>query len=313
MEEKKSRKRGQGAVRKQKSVSSGKRESASRKKVTVKSAKRTPQKKESGEGFWRRLFYRQGELSSRAIWTATVLIALLYLGGTYFFFFHPYLFQREEVELRFFASQVHGLDISHHQGVIDWEKLSFAAYKDYPINFVFMKATEGGDFVDTAFPQNFASARERGLLRGAYHFFLPQVSAELQAENFIRTVRLEPGDLPPVLDVEVLGDGGTTQLQQGVRVWLTRVEAHYGVRPIIYAGYKFKLKHLNEPFFDAYPYWIAHYYVGKLKYEGEWKFWQHTDMGQIEGVDGHVDLDIFNGSLEELMQMTVKEKKVGAE
>lgn len=312
MEEKKSRKRGQATVRKPKVASAGKRETP-RKKVTGKNDKRAPQKKQGGEGFWHRMLYHEGELSSRAIWTATALIALLYLGVTYFFFFRPYLFKYEEAELHSLASQVHGLDISHHQGVIDWEKLSFAAYKDYPINFVFMKATEGGDFVDTAFPQNFASARERGLLRGAYHFFLPQVSAELQAENFIRTVRLEPGDLPPVLDVEVLGDGGTAQLQRGVRVWLTRVESHYGVRPIIYAGYKFKLRHLDDPFFDAYPYWIAHYYVGKLKYEGEWKFWQHTDMGEIEGVNGHVDLDIFNGSLEELMQMTVKADTVRAE
>lgn len=274
-----------------------------KKSASTTTRKGTPRKKSSArqKGGGR-------EVSPWVIWTATVLVAVGYLVVVYLFFFRPYMDGKQEAELDFLRPQVHGLDISHHQGHIDWEKLSLAAYKDYPINFVFMKATEGSDFVDNAFRQNFATARDCGLIRGAYHFYLPEVDAVLQAENFIRQVRLEPGDLPPVLDVEVAGKEGSAALQQGVRTWLLRVEQHYGVKPIIYASYKFKLKHLNTPFFDAYPYWIAHYYVNKLEYKGAWKFWQHTDMGRIEGVDGEVDLDIFNGNLEELVGFTIRQR-----
>lgn len=283
-----------------------------KRRTSASSSKRrgtaSPRKKQNGTGtvWWKRLFFRHGELSPWVIWGATAAVAVVYLLVVWFFFFNPYLEGKRERELFFFRPQVHGLDVSHHQGRIDWEKLSLAAYQDYPINFVFMKATEGTDFVDKTFHENFASARECGLVRGAYHFFRPDVSAELQAESFISQVRLEPGDLPPVLDVEVLGKGGRKELQQGARIWLTRVEQHYGVKPIIYASSSFRKDYLDDSFFDAYPYWIAHYYVSSLTYKGAWKFWQHTDMGKLEGVDGEVDLDIFNGNLEELMQMTLK-------
>ena len=259
-----------------------------------------------GKGFFARLFHCEGGVQPWIIWTVTACVAVAYGVAVYFFFFRPYMQGKQEAELYFLRPQVHGLDISHHQGRIDWERLSLTAYKEHPINFVFMKATEGADFVDNAFRQNFASARECGLIRGAYHFFLPQVSAEQQAENFIRQVQLEAGDLPPVLDVEVVGSGGKAELQQGVRTWLTLVEQHYGVKPVIYASYRFKQQYLSDAFFSAYPYWIAHYYVEALEYKGPWTFWQHTDLGRLEGVNGHVDLDIFNGNLEELMEFTVR-------
>ncbi|MBQ8592784.1 MAG: glycoside hydrolase family 25 protein [Bacteroidaceae bacterium] len=290
------------------SVKRGESRAASSSKKRVKP--RTSQKRRGGDeevkaSWWKRLFFRHGELSPWVVWTGTGLVALAYLLVVWFFFFNPYLEGKRERELFFHRSRVHGLDVSHHQGRIDWAKLSLAAYHDAPINFVFMKATEGGDFVDKTFQANFASARECGLVRGAYHFFRPEVSAQLQAQLFMREVRLEPGDLPPVLDVEVLGKGGREELQQGARVWLTLVEKHYGVKPIIYASSSFRQDYLNDPFFDDYPYWIAHYYVPELSYKGVWKFWQHTDMGRLDGVDGEVDLDVFNGSLEELMKMTI--------
>lgn len=254
----------------------------------------------------RSLFMRDGELAPWVIWGGVSLVGLVYLVVVYFFFFRPYLLRDEVQDIYFLRPYVHGIDISHHQGEIDWSRLSLATYRERPINFVFMKATEGGDFVDDSFRYNFAQARERGLVRGAYHFFLPDVSAEVQARNFISQVQLQPGDLPPVLDIEVMGKGGEEELQQRAATWLSIVERHYGVAPIIYASYKFKTNYLSNPPFTRYPYWIAHYYVEDLEYKGAWTFWQHTDRGRLDGIDTRVDLNIFNGNLEELMQLTIR-------
>lgn len=254
----------------------------------------------------RSLFLRDGELAPWTIWGGASLVALVYLVVVYFFFFRPYLLRDEVQDIYFIRPYVHGIDISHHQGEIDWPRLSTATYRERPINFVFMKATEGGDFVDDSFRYNFTQARECGLVRGAYHFFLPDVPADVQARNFISQVQLQPGDLPPVLDIEVLGKGGAEELQQRAATWLSIVERHYGVAPIIYASYKFKINYLSNPPFTRYPYWIAHYYVENLEYTGQWKFWQHTDRGRLDGIDNRVDLNIFNGNLEELMQLTIR-------
>lgn len=97
---------------------------------------------------------------------------------------------------------IHGIDISHHQGDIDWEKVSKAQINEEPISFIFIKATEGQDHLDSNFNDNFYEAREYGFLRGAYHYFKPNVNATLQARYFLKQVHLEEGDLPPVLDIE---------------------------------------------------------------------------------------------------------------
>lgn len=91
-----------------------------------------------------------------------------------------------------------------------------------------MKATEGGDHNDTTFQTNFANARNHGFIRGAYHFYIPGTDALKQADFFIRTVKLDSGDLPPVLDVEVTGRKEKKELQQGIKRWLDRIESHYG-------------------------------------------------------------------------------------
>ena len=127
-----------------------------------------------------------------------------------------------------------------------------------------------------------------------------------QADFFIRTVKLDSGDLPPVLDVELSGKKPKKELQQSIKKWLDRVEAHYGVKPILYTSYKFKTHYLDDSLFNAYPYWISHYYVDSVKYQGKWHFWQHTDIGSVPGIHHDVDLNVFNGSLEELRKMTMR-------
>ena len=83
------------------------------------------------------------------------------------------------------------------------------------------------------------------------------------------------------------------------------VEAHYKVKPILYTYQKFKVKYLNDEIFDQYPFWLAHYYVEKVQHKGKWMFWQHSDLGEIDGIKEKVDLNIFNGSLYQLIKFTI--------
>ena len=202
---------------------------------------------------------------------------------------------------------VHGIDISHHQGIVDWELLRNQASIDgQPLSFVFMKATEGGDVVDRQFSRNFSAAKKFGIMRGAYHFYRHATPAKQQAANFIRQVTLEAGDLPPVLDVEVKPEGVSTEdFRQGILEWLVRVEQHYGVKPILYTYHSFRQQYMNDSVFNLYPYWIAHYYVDSVRYRGPWAFWQHSDRGEIPGIKGSVDLDIFRGSFDELQALRI--------
>ena len=202
--------------------------------------------------------------------------------------------------------KVHGLDISHHQGKIDWARLAIYRDSERPLRFVFMKATEGTDFKDVTFNANLSKARESGFICGAYHFFSPRSSAEKQAQFFIQTVALEKGDLPPVLDVEVIGKHSKSSIKDSVKVWLNLVEKHYKIKPILYTSYKFKNKYLNDSVLNTYPFWIAHYYVPQVKYEGLWQFWQHTDVGEVPGIEKKVDMNVFNGTFDDLEAMTLR-------
>ncbi|EEX43623.1 putative phage tail component domain protein [Bacteroides finegoldii DSM 17565] len=250
------------------------------------------------------------------VWLRNILAVLIvgcFSVAFYYFFIRPYAYRWKPCHgLKEYGVcipdgyDVHGIDVSHYQGKIDWQKLRQNKETVTPLHFVFMKATEGGDHGDTTFSANFANARNHGFIRGAYHFYIPSTDALKQADFFIRTVKLDTGDLPPVLDVEMTGRKNKTELQQGIKRWLDRVEAYYGVKPILYTSYKFKTRYLDDSIFNAYPYWIAHYYVDSVKYQGKWDFWQHTDVGNVPGIEEEVDLNVFNGTLEDLKKLTIK-------
>ena len=251
------------------------------------------------------------ELPSWCRYLLYVLVIIVFVSGFYFFFIRPYAYRWKPCYgLKGYGIcmpagyQVHGIDISHYQGDVNWNRLEQTRQGQFPINFIFMKATEGGDYADDKFVANFDSAKVHGFIRGAYHFYNPQTDANKQADFFINTVKLEPGDLPPVLDIEKKGRN-VEKLQQGLKIWLQKVEEHYGVKPIIYASYKFKTRYLNDSIFDTYPYWIAHYYVDSVRYQGDWKFWQHTDVGTLPGIEEKVDLNIFNGSTVDLQKILI--------
>ena len=265
-------------------------------------------RKKASRGFRFLRFF--SSLPSWAIWIGGLLVIAFYVCLFYHFLVSPFSFRWRALYGRPSypdGYEVRGIDISHYQGRVNWEKLRNASIGDAPISFVFIKATEGSDLLDGDFNRNFANAKRNDLIRGAYHFFVPGVSPRKQADYYLSIAQLEPGDLPPVLDVEKIGNLTPAQLRRDVKIWLDTVEKEYQVKPIIYTGYKFKIDYLNTPEFDVYPYWIAHYYVDKLEYKGKWAFWQHTDCGRISGIKGFVDCNIFNGTVEELIQLTLPE------
>lgn len=241
--------------------------------------------------------------------------AVCFITGFYYFFIRPYAYRWKPCYGAKaygvcipYGYPIHGFDLSHHQGTVNWNELEKTQYSPYPIQFVFMKASEGGDFSDTTFKTNFSKAREYGFIRGAYHFYNPNSDPIRQADFFINSVQLTAGDLPPVLDIEKKGNN-IDQLKNDLKIWLDKIESHYRVKPILYTSYKFKTKYLNDSIFNTYPYWIAHYYVDSVRYEGQWKFWQHTDVGLLPGINKRVDLNVFNGTMEELKQLTIPATK----
>jgi lysozyme len=245
------------------------------------------------------------------MWLGGLLIAAAYICFFYYTFVSPFSFRWRAIygtPTYPDGYEVRGIDISHYQDRINWEKLRNATIGDAPVSFVFIKATEGEKMLDDNFNENFAQARRNDIIRGAYHFFIPGISPRRQADFFLRQAQLEPGDLPPILDVEKNGNLTPEQLRRDVLTWLNMAEKKYGAKPILYTGYKFKMQYLNTPEFDVYPYWIAHYYVDKLEYTGKWTFWQHTDCGKVSGIRGFVDCNIFNGSLQELEALTLPEQ-----
>jgi lysozyme len=198
------------------------------------------------------------------------------------------------------AARMSGIDVSHFQGEIDWFEVRSAG-----ICFAFIKATEGAGMSDPLFGQNWRGAKRAGVLRGAYHFCRPEVNAEVQAQFFLQKLQDDAGELPPVLDLEVLTNCEPEQVIHNAQTWLQIVEDKLATRPILYTGSSFWRKTLkNSTAFSGYPLWIAHYTNGPKPLLPSawpnWTFWQFAQAGRVAGIQGEVDLDIFNGDAADL-------------
>ena len=196
-------------------------------------------------------------------------------------------------------TQVYGFDVSEYQGKIDWEKAN-SIEETFPLDFVFIRATAGKNKIDTKFKENWREAKKHKLIRGAYHYYRPNENSIEQAENFIKTVKLQSGDFPPVLDIEKLPkEQSLDSLKVGLRRWLKKVENHYNVKPIIYSGESYYSDFLEEEFSD-YTFWIANYNFFVENIKDEWTFWQFTEKATIPGIKGTVDVNIYNGTPKQL-------------
>lgn len=190
---------------------------------------------------------------------------------------------------------IHGIDVSKYQQIISWDAVKEMKVKNVQLGFVFIKATEGIINTDPQFKRNWKKSRQAGMVRGAYHFFLATKDGREQAENFISSVDLEQGDLPPVVDIEQTYGVNTILLKKELKEWLDVIENYYGVKPIIYTNVDFYSRYLGNEF-NSYPLWAAHYFqYDTPRVSRQWDFWQHSEQGRVNGILSKVDFNVFNG------------------
>jgi lysozyme len=234
-----------------------------------------------------------------------VVLWLALIAAMGFIFFLAYLWYEAE-EMKFatypefgipipYEYEIHGIDVSRYQNKIRWKSVKDMRVRHVKLGFAFIKATEGIDNYDPFFKRNWKESKEAGIVRGAYHFFIASKNAKRQALNFTSRVKLQAGDLPPVLDVENSLGLTPEQVRASVKEWLQYVEGYYGVRPIIYTYLDFYKKNLQGHFED-YPLWVAHYLQQhQPRISREWSFWQHSEQGRVNGINSKVDFNVFNG------------------
>ncbi len=203
-----------------------------------------------------------------------------------------------------------GIDVSHHNGRIDWDAVAGEG-----VVFAYAKATEGTVMRDPRFSSNWKGMRDAGLLRGAYHFFRPAQSVERQAERFLARIgEPAPGDLPPMLDLEETSRASDEWLgiERSRRTllalaWLDLVERALGRKPVVYTRAGFIRNTLGDPgALTGYPIWLAQYASAAPTVPAgwnTWSIWQHTDRGRVAGIAGNVDLDRFNGFRADLLAL----------
>lgn len=208
---------------------------------------------------------------------------------------------------------VYGIDLSHHNHINDWGDLAIYTYPNgrvyeskperefvyQPVDFIFIKATEGATHRDKDYLSNMTNAKKYHKVRGSYHFMhLTSSSVEDQVNNFLDYIVYEKGDLPPVLDIEVMDQAkslGADLTRQKVLQWLTLVEERLGVRPIIYASANMKRDFLNTSEFADYDFWIA-YYKDEAPKDIRYMIWQCTSKGKLYGHSGsHIDVNLYGG------------------
>ena len=252
-------------------------------------------------------------------WKKTILIiiaslAIIYLGYRYIPDLIDYIkgpsqksknFELYKDDLSQYS--VFGIDVSQYQKDIDFETL----FSEQSIDFVIIRATAGKNNSDKKFKANWKGVKANEVIRGAYHYYRPDESSETQAKFFIKHVKLQKGDLPPILDIEKYSRvQSINSLKKGLLNWLKIVEAHYGVTPILYTYNSFYVSTIaDDARFDKYPVWIAWYNIQENPNSilQDWVIWQFTDKGQLKGIEGPVDINVFNGKKVDLNVLRVNE------
>lgn len=189
-----------------------------------------------------------------------------------------------------------GIDVSQYQGSINWDEVLLTKH---PLRFAIVRATMGNNGVDATFKDNWSALKRVGLQRGAYHYYRPFENSVEQANNFISQVQLQPGDFPPVLDVERMSPLGAANLRKGVQNWLRIVGQYYHCKPIVYTGRFFYERYLKGSI-DGYPLWVASYGPHQKVSHLPWQFYQFSEKMVVHGINTFVDGNFFQGSLTKL-------------
>jgi len=183
-----------------------------------------------------------------------------------------------------------GIDVSSHQGKIDWKKLAY----DRTLRFAYIKATEGATYVSPHYGYNVTRAHRYGLPVGSYHYMSSKSSVEAQFRNFVSHVNITSQELIPMIDVEDAGEWTRIQLIDSVRHLADLLEAHYGKKPMIYSTMDFYNKYL-APHFNDYPLYIGRYdsRAPRINWQGTYTIWQFSENGTLPGINAYVDLCRF--------------------
>ena len=216
--------------------------------------------------------------------------------------------------IKYTTERIYGIDISRHQHekgrqrfAINWRKLRITSLgkrhptegRTFPVSFIYIKSTEGTTIRNRYFVSDYAKAKKEGIHVGAYHFFSLSSTAEAQANYFVNHTLLRKGDFPPVLDVEPseaqIRKIGEQELMRRIRVWMQIVERRSGMRPILYVSQMFINQHMKDAadIKRKYNVWIARY--GQYKPDVRLVYWQLCADGRVEGINGPVDINVFNG------------------
>ena len=284
------------------------------KKSTIKSTKKIHKNR-------RRNFLRR-RLVLLVVLAVTFLVTGFYLKEKVAFYYAMYFDKFEHKKLKnnereaaridriigAYADKTFGIDISHYQNPKDirWDSLSIGN-RTIPLKFIVLRATMGNTSKDKNFEEFWRTAKKHNLIRGAYHFYRPDEDPVKQANNFLETVKLEEGDLLPILDIEKLPLKYTQkELNKNLKIWLKIVEEKYDKKPVIYTFYHYYKDNLRSDF-DEYPLWLANYNnVPQPSADDDWKIWQFTENGIVYGINTKVDLNVFNGNIWSLKKLTVE-------
>lgn len=189
-----------------------------------------------------------------------------------------------------------GIDVSHYQGEIDW-----SAVKNSPlsIHYVMIRATMGHNGTDSQYHKNWTEAKKHGYVVGAYHYYRPNEHSAHQFRQYVSRVKLDAGDMAPILDIERMGKFGAKNLRKGVLNWLRLAEQEYGKKPIIYTNRHF-YNEVLKGHVKGYPLWIADYNGKHQLHSIDWSFHQFTDKFKVKGIRSKVDANDFKGNLDDL-------------
>ena len=242
------------------------------------------------------------------------ILAIVFAAGALLLFGYLWWQNRQATAIRYRefgipipeGFSVHGIDVSRYQQTINWPLVKQMQVQGVRVHFAFIKATEGSSSVDAQFKRNWKHAKEAGITRGAYHFFIASRDGTSQAKHFLKTVSLQPGDLPPVVDIEQTNGVQKPLLQQRLKAWLQLVESVHGIKPIIYTNADFYKSYLADAF-DDYPFWVAHYLQPTApRARRNWHFWQHSERGRVNGIRAMVDFNVFNGDSTRFAELLLK-------
>lgn len=225
-------------------------------------------------------------MKQNIITISLTIIAITAIG--LYYFYHTNKSQHIEIDYQIYP--VKGIDISAHNGVVDFNQIVKSG-----IQFVYIKATEGATFKDSRFHSNYKKARKSGLKVGAYHFFKFNTDGGLQALNIIHSLKGKHLDLPIAIDIEEYTNnkGTPTEVVISQISSLTKTLSTHNLPFLFYTNKNGYYRFIKSQF-DKYPLWICSFSNPPIN--AKWTFWQHSHKGMVKGISGDTDLNIFNGT-----------------